>query len=72
MPITLQHAIVCAERNLTHFHGVKGPSILFLLPSFNVVSDGLGPDYMHFSLLGATFVANINWFSLLYPTCLMD
>jgi hypothetical protein len=52
--MTLQHATICAARNLTHFRGVKGPSILFLLPSFNVIS-GLSPDYMHCSLLGATF-----------------
>jgi len=53
-PMTLEHATICAEKNLTQFHGVKGPSILFLFPSFNVVS-GLAPDYMHCSLLGATF-----------------
>jgi hypothetical protein len=52
--MTLQLATICAERNLTHFRGVKGQSILFLLPSFNVVS-GLAPDYMHCSWLGATF-----------------
>ncbi len=37
-----------------HIMGVKGPSILFLLPGFNLIT-GLIPDYMHCLLLGVVY-----------------
>jgi len=41
--------------------GVKGPSILSLLPTFNII-DGLVPDYMHSALLGVTRQMAYLWF----------
>jgi hypothetical protein len=39
---------------VSHVMGVKGPSILFLLPGFNLIT-GLIPDYMHCLLLGVVY-----------------
>lgn len=50
---TLKHATLAVEGN-THIEGVKGPSILFLLPGYDFIS-GLVPDYMHCALLGVCF-----------------
>lgn len=50
---TLKHATLAVERN-THIEGVKGPSILFLLPRYDFIS-GLVPDYIHCALLGVCF-----------------
>lgn len=41
--------------------GVKGPTVLSLLPDFNII-DGLIPDYMHSVLLGVTRQMASLWF----------
>ncbi|XP_039308606.1 uncharacterized protein LOC105204984 isoform X2 [Solenopsis invicta] len=63
-----QHITDCAEAIETNspVRGVKGPSILMLLPVFNIIHSFV-PDYMHSILLGVTktFVCNI-WLNPVY------
>jgi len=52
-----QRAFETGSENL----GVKGPTILSLLPDFNII-DGIVPDYMHSVLLGVTRQLAGLWF----------
>lgn len=58
-----QHEIDCQEAVNTKsvINGVKGPSILMLLPVFNIISSFV-PDYMHCVLLGVTKTITNAWF----------
>jgi len=57
---TLQFAFE-AEDTSTAVYGVKGPSVLCLVPNFNIVS-GFNPEYMHCILLGVVRQFTSLWF----------
>ena len=57
---TVEFSQMAFEQN-DSVYGVKGPSILFLLPEFDVI-DGMIPDYMHSVRLGVTRQLATLWF----------
>ncbi len=50
------------NQSLYKVFGVKGPTWLTTIPSFNVV-DGMSADYMHCVLLGVTRMLLRLWFT---------
>lgn len=71
MPRTLESVIDLSEQAMASKRsilGVKRPSVLALLPGFNII-EGLVPDYMHSVLLGVARQMAKLWFDSSNSTC---
>ena len=65
----VQHENDAEEAVLTgnRIRGVRGPSILMLIPIFHIISS-LPPDYMHCLLLGVTKLIISAWFDSVHSS----